>query len=155
MATKRANVMARVEPDLKEQAETILSTLGIPASTEINMFYRQIVLWNGMPFRPAVPTNKPLARDEMTDAELNARMATRSAQAKADQSAPAHEAFSRLIDEVANGNNSFIENMNNKTLQSAAKKPIPTERRAAHTIKSVLAGLMAVSLLQSLRKAFQ
>ena len=45
MATKTSNVTARVEPEVKEQAETILSDLGIPVSTAINIFYRQIVLW--------------------------------------------------------------------------------------------------------------
>ena len=49
MAIKSSNVMARVEPEVKEQAEAILANLGIPASTAINMFYRQIVLWNGLP----------------------------------------------------------------------------------------------------------
>ena len=43
MAIKSSNVTARVEPEVKEQAEAILSSLGIPTSTAINMFYRQIV----------------------------------------------------------------------------------------------------------------
>ena len=103
VATKSANVMARVEPDLKEQAESILTTLGIPASTAINMFYRQIVLQNGIPFRPAIPTAKPLSREEMTNEEFAARMSIGPEQAKADQSAPAKDVFSRLIGEVANG----------------------------------------------------
>ena len=103
MAIKSSNVTARVEPELKEQAEAILADLGIPASMAINMYYRQIVLWNGLPFRPAVPSNRPLARDEMTDAEFNARMAVGYAQAKANQSAPADEVFSRLIGEIENG----------------------------------------------------
>ena len=42
---KSANVTVRVEPDVKEKAEAILNELGIPTSTAINMFYRQIVLW--------------------------------------------------------------------------------------------------------------
>lgn len=33
MATKTANVMARVEPQIKEQAEKIMEMLGIPSST--------------------------------------------------------------------------------------------------------------------------
>ena len=33
MATKSANLYARIEPDVKEKAESILSTLGIPASS--------------------------------------------------------------------------------------------------------------------------
>ena len=103
MAIKSSNVMARVEPEVKEQAEAILADLGIPASTAINMFYRQIVLWNGLPFRPAVPARRPLARDEMTAKEFNARMAEGYAQAKADDAAPMEEVFDRLIGELAHG----------------------------------------------------
>lgn len=44
MAVKSANLYARIEPDVKEQAESILSILGIPASSAINMFYKQIIL---------------------------------------------------------------------------------------------------------------
>ena len=36
---KSANLYARIEPEVKEQAETILSALGIPASNAITMFY--------------------------------------------------------------------------------------------------------------------
>lgn len=103
MAIKSSNVMARVEPEVKEQAEAILANLGIPASTAINMFYRQIVLWNGLPFRPAMPAQRPLARSEMTDEQFNARMAEGLAQAQADQSAPAEEVFDRLIGELNRG----------------------------------------------------
>ena len=39
---KSANLNARIEPELKEQAEEILAALGIPASNAITMFYRQI-----------------------------------------------------------------------------------------------------------------
>lgn len=103
MAIKSSNVAARVEPELKEQAEMILSNLGIPASTAINMFYRQIVLWNGLPFRPCMPANYPKSRSEMTDDEFNARMAIGYAQAQADQSASADEVFARLIGEIEDG----------------------------------------------------
>ena len=47
MAAKSANLYARIEPDVKEQAEKILATLGIPASNAINMFYKQILLNRG------------------------------------------------------------------------------------------------------------
>ena len=51
MAIKSSNVTARVEPEIKEQAEEILAQLGISVSSGINMFYRQIILWRGLPFR--------------------------------------------------------------------------------------------------------
>ena len=44
MAAKSANLYARIEPEVKEKAESILSALGIPASSAINMFYKQIIL---------------------------------------------------------------------------------------------------------------
>lgn len=41
---KSSNVMARVEPEIKEQAESILSQLGLPVSVLINSLYRQIIM---------------------------------------------------------------------------------------------------------------
>ena len=100
MAIKSANVVARVEPDVKEKAEAIFDTLGIPASTAINMFYRQVILWDGMPFRPSIPSHRPLAGDEMTKEEFDRRMAIGLTQAKEDESAPSYEVFERLIGEI-------------------------------------------------------
>ena len=57
MATKSANLYARIEPDVKEQAEGILAALGIPASNAINMFYKQIILQRGLPFELKSPEN--------------------------------------------------------------------------------------------------
>ena len=51
MATKSANLYARIEPDVKEKAESILSTLGIPASSAINIvLINRIILQRGLPF---------------------------------------------------------------------------------------------------------
>ena len=44
MAIKSSNVTARVEPEIKEQAEAILAQLGISMSSGINMFGRQIIM---------------------------------------------------------------------------------------------------------------
>ena len=74
MAIKSSNVAARVEPEIKEQAEAILAKLGISASNGINMFYRQIILWNGLPFRPAIPEKKMTALEDMTKEEFDALM---------------------------------------------------------------------------------
>lgn len=99
MATKSANVMARVEPEVKEQAENILNQLGIPASTVINLLYRQIIMTKSVPFALAVPS-MPIARDEMTDKEFGAMMAHGLQQAKADQSDSVTNVFARLRQEV-------------------------------------------------------
>ena len=43
MAVKTANVTARIQPNIKEQAEAILDRLGIPVSVFIDMTYRQVI----------------------------------------------------------------------------------------------------------------
>ena len=50
MAAKTANVMARVEPSVKEQAEEIMEMLGIPVSVVINTLYKQIIMTRSIPF---------------------------------------------------------------------------------------------------------
>lgn len=99
MAAKTANVLARVEPSVKEQAESIMSKLGVPASTVINMLYKQIIMTNSIPFPLVVPT-RPVARDEMTDAEFDAMMQRGLDQARADDVYPADAVFSELRGEL-------------------------------------------------------
>lgn len=69
---KTANLYARIEPSLKEQAETILAALGIPASNAITMFYKQIILQRGIPFEMKLPAEKPVDMSALTQEELNA-----------------------------------------------------------------------------------
>ena len=95
MATKTANVLARVEPEVKEQAEAIMMQLGVPASTVINMLYKQIIMRRGIPFTLSVP-GVPKARDEMTETEFDAMMELGLRDAKADHGKSVAEAFSEL-----------------------------------------------------------
>lgn len=57
---KTSNVFARVEPEIKEQAEMVLNKLGIPMSNAINIFLRQGVL-----------QNKPLAYRNLTTEQFD------------------------------------------------------------------------------------
>ena len=95
MATKTANILARVEPEVKDQAEAIMAQLGIPASVVINMLYKQIIMTHGIPFPLTVPA-APKARDEMTDEEFNEMMRIGLEQAKAGEGVPVDEAFRQL-----------------------------------------------------------
>lgn len=74
MAVKSANLYARIEPEVKEQAEKILSTLGITASNAINIFYKQVILNRGLPFEVKIPTAGPLNVEELSETELNAEL---------------------------------------------------------------------------------
>lgn len=99
MATKTANVMARVEPSVKEQAEAIMEMLGIPASVVINTLYKQIIMTRSIPFSLAVPA-VPVARDEMDETAFNAMMARGMNEAKEDKSRAASDVFADLRREM-------------------------------------------------------
>ena len=71
MAAKSANLYARIEPDVKEKAERILSALGIPASSAINMFYKQIILQRGLPFEVKIPFDRSVDISTLSEAEFN------------------------------------------------------------------------------------
>lgn len=64
-------VYARIDTNLKESAESILSQLGISPSSAIQMLYSQIVLQKGMPFELRLPSKKPLALGSLTKEELD------------------------------------------------------------------------------------
>ena len=99
MASKTANVMARVEPQVKEQAEEIMNMLGIPVSVVINTLYKQIIMTHSIPFPLSVP-KVPVARDELDDAAFSAMMERGLKEAKADQSRLASDVFADLKREM-------------------------------------------------------
>ena len=69
--SKTSNVFARIEPELKEQAEIILSQLGIPMSNAIGLFLRQVVLQRGIPFDMKLQQRKPVALGSLSEEEFN------------------------------------------------------------------------------------
>jgi len=96
MAAKSANLYARIEPDVKEQAESILSTLGIPASNAINMFYKQIILNRGLPFEVKIPTAGTTSVSGITDEQLNAELEKGYADMTAGRTKPVRQAFADI-----------------------------------------------------------
>ena len=68
---RTANVFARVEPELKEQAESVLDQLGIPMSNAVGMFLRQIVLQKGIPFEMKLPRTAPLTYGSLTKEQFD------------------------------------------------------------------------------------
>lgn len=67
-------VYARIDTDLKENAEGILSQLGISPSSAIQMLYSQIVLRKGMPFELRLPSAKPTAIGGMTKEQIDVEL---------------------------------------------------------------------------------
>ena len=96
MSAKSANLYARIEPDVKEQAESILSTLGIPASNAINMFYKQIILQRGLPFEVKIPSAKPVDMSALSEEEMNAELEKGYADMVAGRTKPAKQVFADI-----------------------------------------------------------
>lgn len=99
MAAKTANVLARVEPSVKEQAEAIMEKLGIPASVVINMLYKQIIMTRSIPFSLSVPST-PVSREEMNENAFNKMMQQGMFEAQKDHSRPISEVFTELYREI-------------------------------------------------------
>ena len=92
---KDATVSARVEQDVKVEAEKILAKLGIPVSVLINALYRQIIYKHGVPFSLSV-YEEPKALDEMTKDEFDAMLQESYEQSLRGEGVPLEEFFAEL-----------------------------------------------------------
>ena len=71
---RTSNVFARVEPEIKEQAERVLDQLGISMSNAVGMFLRQVVLQQGIPFEMKLQRKVPLAYGSLTKEQFDAEI---------------------------------------------------------------------------------
>ena len=90
---KDANVFARVDASLKEQAESILAQLGMPMSNAINIFLNQVVLRRGLPFEVTLPPKAPVAAGSLTGDQFYAEVKRGYDDCAAGRTRPAEEAF--------------------------------------------------------------
>jgi len=94
---KSATLNLRVNPTLKSDAETILTRLGIPMSTAVDMFLNQVVLVGGIPFSVTVP--KPpvdIDASQMTEEQLYAKLQRGYDDYQAGRTQNAADAFTRF-----------------------------------------------------------
>ncbi len=59
-SVKTATARARIRPDIKAKAEHILRDLGLSVSAAFELYYRQIILNNGLPFDVRIPNETTL-----------------------------------------------------------------------------------------------
>ena len=91
---KTATLNLRVNPALKEQAEDILRQLGVPMSTAVDMFLKQITLVGGIPFSVTLP-KAPAAvnADLMAADEIHAKLQKGLREAEEGKVQNARQAF--------------------------------------------------------------
>jgi len=65
MEKKTATTQVRLAPTIKSQAEHLLDSMGLSPSTAIELFYKQIIAYQGLPFSPKVmnPTTAKAMRE--------------------------------------------------------------------------------------------
>lgn len=93
---KTANLYARIEPELKEQAEDILNSLGLPPSSAITMFYKQVVLQQGLPFDVKLAYRKPVDINSCSKHELHTELEKGYQSILSGDVKPADEVFGLL-----------------------------------------------------------
>ena len=93
---KTSNLYVRIEPEVKEQAETILSALGISVSNAINMFYKQIILQRGIPFEMKLPASHVPDLSKLTQEQLHTELEKGYADVVAGRTKAASAVFDKI-----------------------------------------------------------
>lgn len=78
--SKTAMIRARMEPDLKKEAEQVLAAVGLSPTEAIRLFYRQVSLHKGLPFEVRMPN----ATTRAAVAQARGRKRLRSFRSAAD-----------------------------------------------------------------------
>ena len=91
---KTATLNLRVNPEVKQRAEEVLKSLGMPMSTAIDIYLNQISLTGGIPFAVTLP-KAPASVDatRMTADEIHEKLDRGYQDAMAGRTRDAKEAF--------------------------------------------------------------
>lgn len=91
---KTATLNLRVNPVVKERAENVLSRLGIPMSTAIDIYLNQISLVGGIPFSVILPkAPDSINMDSMSPEEIHVKLQKGLADIEKGNTKPAAKAF--------------------------------------------------------------
>ena len=94
---KTATLNLRVNPSVKQRAEDVLSRLGIPMSTAIDMYLNQISLTGGIPFSISLPkAPQSLNMDVMSEEEIHNKLQEGYEDVKAGRVQDAASAFAKF-----------------------------------------------------------
>ena len=86
-----ASCFVRMDPALKENAESVLEKLGITPSSAVQMLYSQIVLTQSLPLELKLPSNKPVCIADLTLDEFKAEIAKGLASIERGERIPAKD----------------------------------------------------------------
>lgn len=68
---KTSTISARIDPDLKKEAERVFRELGLTSSQAITLFYKQVEIQQGIPFVVKIPNDVTMEALEDARARSN------------------------------------------------------------------------------------
>lgn len=93
---EKTTINVRIDKQDKDNAKMIFDSLGLDMSTAINMFIRQTIIENGLPFRPTLDAPKRLQAASYN--ELLIKLAEGERSLKEGNTVPADEFFKKMSD---------------------------------------------------------
>ncbi|OCQ82002.1 addiction module antitoxin RelB [Streptococcus pneumoniae] len=69
----KMSISIRLDSEVKEQAQQVFSNLGMDMTTAINIFLRQAIQYQGLPFDVSLDENRKLLQ-ALTDLDQNRNM---------------------------------------------------------------------------------
>ena len=98
---KTTTLNLRVNPNVKKRVEDILSQLGIPMSTAIDMYLKQISMFEGIPFAVTLPkVPESINADTMHSDGLHEKLRKGYADMEVGKVQNAAEAFMKFREKV-------------------------------------------------------
>jgi addiction module RelB/DinJ family antitoxin len=94
---KTATLNIRINPDVKNSAEMVLSKLGVPMATAIDIFLKQITLTGGIPFAVTLPkAPDSINTDIMSASEIREKLNEGYNDYREGKGKPAAEVFANF-----------------------------------------------------------
>jgi addiction module RelB/DinJ family antitoxin len=101
---KTTTLNLRINPDVKKKAEIILTQLGVPLATAVDMFLKQIALTGGIPFAITLPkAPASVNADLMSVSEIREKLQDGLADIESGNATPAREAFQKFRESRLDG----------------------------------------------------
>ena len=94
---KNATLNIRINPEVKKSAEVVLTQLGVPMATAIDIFLKQVALTGGIPFAITLPkTPDSINADAMSASQIRNKLNEGLSDIENGRARSARETFTRF-----------------------------------------------------------
>lgn len=100
MLNRSATISVRIEPQVKEEAESVLKRIGLSTSDAVNIYFRQIAMSRGIPFEVKAEMPTRISADSWTREGFIEETNRRLAAAKEGKNLTFDEAKAKFEKEV-------------------------------------------------------